>query len=360
MLHSKGWIKGSIVSLLSFIFSWLVLEGVCSLLLKWRKGNLHVAIDRPTNESETIAKQKKFALLRCDSLGILRPAPGQYELAYSIKQSNSANQTRSLSGKTVSVTYSIDSLSRRITPFDSSRAVGKYALFLGCSFTYGESVSDSSTMPYFFGKQTGYRSYNYGVSGYSPSHVLALQQAVNMRKEVAEKNGIALYTYIEDHLARVAPSTRWIYNSNGYWPYVNPKTITVEGTYAQKHPVYRELIRGMYSSNIVNLFNINFPRRYSTEHYERFVQIVKKTEERYQKQFGNDNFYVVIFPAYPLPSELRQLFQQAHLKVVDYSNLLTWKTTYDGMHPESKAYQQVAQTLAADLRIKPVIKAPAQ
>ncbi len=360
MLHNNGWIKGSVVSLLSFIFSWLVLEGVCSLLLKWKKGDLYIAVNKPTKNSNTIVKQKKFALLQYDSLGILRPAPGQYEVTYPIKQGNTTDKKQSSFSKTVSVTYTIDSLSRRITPFDSSQAVGKYALFLGCSFTYGESVSDTSTIPFFFGKQTGYRPYNYGVSGYSPSHILALQQAVNMRKEVAEKNGIAFYTYIEDHLARVAPSTRWVYNSNGYWPYVNPKTMTVEGTYAQKHPVYWELIRGMYSSNIVNLFNVNFPRRYSTEQYEKFVRIIKKTEERYQKQFGNDNFYVVIFPAYPMPFELRQLFQQAHLKVIDYSNLLSWKTAYDGMHPESKAYQQVAQTLAADLRIKPITKAPAR
>ncbi|MFD2937201.1 hypothetical protein [Spirosoma flavum] len=352
MLYSKVWIKGSIVSLLSFIFSWLVLEGVCSLLLHWKERAAYEATNSTVPESKSNSAQNKLTLIKYDSLGILRPAPGPYTVTYPIRQDKGDQGKRPFLGKTASVTYTIDSLSRRFTPFDNRQAAGKYALFLGCSFTYGESVSDTSTMPYFFGKQTGYRPYNYGVSGYSPAHMLALQQAVDIRKEVVEKKGIAFYTYIEDHLARVAPSTKWIYNSNGYWPYVNPNTLAVEGAYAQKHPVYLELIRGMYKSNIVKFFNINLPRRYNTEQYEQFVRIVKKSEELYQKQFGNDDFYVIVFPAYPMAPELRQLFKQAHLKVMDYSALLSWKTAYDNMHPDDEAYRQVAQTLATDLGLE--------
>ena len=349
MLYSKVWIKGSVLSLVSFIVSWLILEGVSGLLLRLRENASKSSAQFTAKESKSSETKNTLVLIKNDALGILRLAPGPYSVSYVLKQTDSDKNSHPLPEKTVSITYHIDSLSRRITPFDSSRAVGKYALFLGCSFTYGESVADSSTLPYFFGKDTGYRPYNYGVSGYSPSHMLALQQSVNMRNEVAEKNGIAIYTYIEDHLARVAPSTKWIYNSKGYWPNVNPNTVTVEGTYAEKHPILSELIQGMYKSNIVNLFNVNFPRRYSTEQYERFVAIVKKSEELYRKQFGNDNFYVVIFPAYPMPAELRQLFKQAHLNVIDYSALFSWKATYDGMHPDGDAYRRVAEKLAHDL-----------
>ncbi|SOD92333.1 hypothetical protein SAMN06269250_3926 [Spirosoma fluviale] len=342
MLHTKTWIKGSILSLISFVFSWLVLEGVCNLLLRWKQSITYNSNVLPT----ATTTQNKLTLIKYDSLGIIRPAPGQYEVVYSVDQSKSGKQKLPLVSKTASVTYHIDSLDRRVTPFDSRRAVGKYALFLGCSFTYGESVADTSTLPYFFGKETGYRPYNYGVSGYSPAHMLALMQAVNMRSEVVEKDGVAFYTYIEDHLARVAPSTKWIYNSNGYWPNFDPGTMTIKGTYAERHPVYYSLIQGMYKSNIVNLFNINFPRRYSDDQYLRFVRIVKETEERYKQQFGNDNFYVVVFPAYPMAPELRQYFNQFHIKVIDYSNLCSWKTAYDGMHPDEQSYRQVAEKLA--------------
>ncbi|WP_460907613.1 hypothetical protein [Spirosoma areae] len=280
-----------------------------------------------------------------------RPAPGSYKLLYAAKlQPPIAGQDIS-AGKTVPVSYHIDSLSRRYTPFDRTQANGKYALFLGCSFTYGEAVSDSGTLPYFFGKQSGYRPYNYGVSGHSPSHMLGLLQTNNLRKEVTEKNGIAFYTYIDDHIARVLPTTRWINNSDGYLPWVNPVSLAVEGSYAQKHPIRTKLVRWMYKSNVVNLFNINFPNQYNTDHYRHFVDVVQKSRELYQQQFGNDNFYVVIFPAYPLKPELRQLFDQAHLKLIDYSDLVIWQTAYDGMHPNSDAYRLVAEKLAEDVPV---------
>lgn len=359
MLHTPTWIKGGILSLLSFVLSWLVLEGICSLILHWKQSNNYTSTHSPTGNTLPTATSthNKLTLIKYDSLGILRPMSGQYDVTYCVKQpQNDSNKPPSVP-QMVSVTYHIDSLCRRKTPFDSRYAVGKYALFLGCSFTYGESVADSSTLPYFFGKESGYHSYNYGVSGYSPTHMLALLQAVNIRKEIVEKNGVAFYTYIEDHLARVAPSTKWIYNSNGYWPNIDTGTMTVKGTYADKHPVYLNLIRGMYKSNIVNLFNINFPRRYSIDQYQRFVNIVKKTADLYRQQFGNDNFYVVVFPVYPMAPELRELFEQTHIKLIDYSSLMSWKTAYDGMHPDGESYRQVAQKLAENFREQPVLSA---
>lgn len=297
----------------------------------------------------TSVRHINFSLIRSDSVGMSRPAPGRYETIYAIRQRETRVGKGEMIEKSIPVTYHIDSLSRRITPFANPCANGEYALFLGCSFTYGESVSDTSTLPYFFGQQTGYRPYNYGVSGHSPAQMLALLQTTNLRKQVAEKNGIAIYTYIEDHLARVAPSTRWIANSNGYLPDVNPVTLRVDGSYAEKHPVRLWLISWLYRSNIARLFNIDFPKRYSTDDYQRFVNIVRKTKERYQHQFGNDNFYVVVFPVYPLNPALRQLFDQAHIRVIDYSERLVWKTAYDSMHPDGDAYKQVAQLLASDL-----------
>ena len=354
MLYGKVWVKGIAVSVVSFVFSWLALEGVSSLLLHWKQSSQRSATDYTAKAGNATPQKNSLVLLKNDTLGIVRPAPGPYEVSYPITRPDARGANLSQPQKQVSITYHIDSLSRRITPFDTRRAVGKYALFLGCSFTYGESVPDTNTMPYYFGEATGFRPYNYGVSGYSPAHMIALQQSVNMRKEIVEKEGIAIYTYIEDHLARVAPSTKWIYNSNGYWPYVNPKTVRVEGTYADKHPVNVQLIKGMYKSNIVNLFNINFPRRYSTEQYEQFVTIVKKSEQLYRNQFENDNFYVVVFPAYPMAPELRQLFQRAQIKVIDYSTLFSWKTTVDRMHPDGEAYRRVAEKLANDLHVKSI------
>ena len=335
--YGKAWVKGAILSVLTFLVFWLFLEGLCGLVLLWRDKANFTILSQPKRTAQTPGRHVDFKLIHYDNLGISRPAPGPYETIYSTP------------AQTVPITYHIDSLSRRITPFDARQANGKYAVFLGCSFTYGESVADTNTLPYYFGQQTGFHPYNYGVSGYSPAHILALLQTVNLRNEVAEKNGVGFYIYIQDHLARVSPSTKWAYNSAGYLPWVNPKSVVVERTYARQHPVRLKLIQWMYKSNIVKLFKINFPRRYSTEQYQQFVNIVRKIEERYRSQFGNDDFYVVVFPQYPLDPELRQLFEQAHLKLLDYANLLTWNTAPDGMHPDGEAYRRVARQLAKDV-----------
>ena len=343
-------IQGIVVALMSFVITALAVEGVCGIILYLKERG--VFSSAPLSASSPVCasvRHTNFRLIRYDRLGMSRPAPGQYETIYSTIEKQTGTGEERLLKKTNHVTYHIDSLSRRITPFINYQPTGKYALFLGCSFTYGESVSDTSTLPYFFGKQTGYHPYNYGVSGHSPAHMLALLQSTNLRSQIAEKNGVAFYTYIEDHLARSMPNTKWINKSNGYLPYVDPVTLTVDGSYAQKHPIRLSLIRWLYKSNVVKLFNIDFPRRYNSSDYQRFVAIVRKSKERYQQQFGNDNFYVVVFPAYPLNPELRRLFIDNHLKLIDYGDLPAWKTAYDSMHPNEEAYRQVATKLAQDL-----------
>ncbi|MDB5241970.1 MAG: hypothetical protein JWP57_2595 [Spirosoma sp.] len=336
--YGKSWAKGTIISALIFMIFWLILEGLCGMILFWKERH-QLSFSGRKLEKRATSRNNNFRLIRNDELGFSRPAPGQYESIYSTAKGE------------VRITYHIDSLSRRITPFDTRQATGKYAVFLGCSFTYGESVADSSTMPYFFGKETGYRPYNYGVSGHSPAHMLAILQTINIRKQILEKSGVAFYTYIDDHLARVSPSTTWAYNSSGYLPSVNPAKLVVDGSYAQTHPVRLKLVQWMYKSNIIKLFKINFPRRYSTKQYQHFANIVRKAKDLYQSQFGNDNFYVIIFPEYPLDPELRQMFEQSNLKLLDYSKLLSWLTmpAADGMHPDGDTYRKVAQQLAKDV-----------
>ncbi|GAB3983634.1 hypothetical protein GCM10028806_57140 [Spirosoma terrae] len=343
LVYGKAWAKGTVLSILSFAFTWLVLEGLCALVIRIKDGPGPDLVETVANKSDATQRNaKKYTLIHYDQLGMSRPAPGEYTIEYALK-----------GGKKADVTYHVDSLSRRLTPFNPKNATGKYALFMGCSFTYGESVADTNTLPYYFGEQTGYRPYNYGVSGHSPSQMLAILQRVNIRRQIAEKDGIALYTFIDDHLARTTPSTKWADLSAGYLPYVNPKTLVVEGTYAQKHPVRIKLIRWLHTSNVAKLFKVSFPKKYSIEQYQQFVNIVGKAKELYQKQFGNDNFYVVVFPMYRLDPKLRELFEKANLKLLDYSALLTWNTAYDGMHPDAQAFRQVAKKIAQDLQVKP-------
>lgn len=109
------------------------------------------------------------------------------------------------------VTISTDSLGRRTTPLADSLPRSRYALFLGCSYTYGDGVSDTQTLPYYFQAMSpGYRAYNYGYMAYSPLHMLARLQQGTLEREIPQKDGFAVYTLINDQLDRVIPATRWI------------------------------------------------------------------------------------------------------------------------------------------------------
>ena len=45
----------------------------------------------------------------------------------------------------------------------------RYALFLGCSYTFGDGVGDSETLPAPFGARApAYHVYNFATTGYGP------------------------------------------------------------------------------------------------------------------------------------------------------------------------------------------------
>ena len=67
------------------------------------------------------------------------------------------------------ITFRTDSNHLRVTP-DPNPAANQYALFFGCSMTFGEGVESTETLPYYFGKtDSAYHAYNLAFSGYGRS-----------------------------------------------------------------------------------------------------------------------------------------------------------------------------------------------
>lgn len=100
---------------------------------------------------------------------------------------------------------------QRHTPNSNSES-NHTALFFGCSFTFGEGLSDYATIPYEFNvlTQEYYRVLNFGFHGYGPHHMLAnIQNRVvtDLTDPTGERIGI--YTFIPDHVKRAAGKTPW-------------------------------------------------------------------------------------------------------------------------------------------------------
>ncbi len=271
---------------------------------------------------------------------------------------------KTLNGKPVmNFVIHADSLSRRVTPFvDSAQTLrDKYAVFFGCSFTFGDAVSDNETMTYYFQKDNpGYQAYNYGFFGYSPRHMLARLQHQDLTRQVAQKKGVAIYTYIEDHVNRAIPSAGWIGMYDGYFPNVDESTMQTNGVYRYVHPVKYRLGMMLFKSKVRQHYAMDFPFVYRPKDYELTANLIKKSQEEFKKQFNNDDFYVVIYPdVIKKDSPMIGLLKERGLKVLDYRKLFPfpskqYQLQYDG-HPNPEAHRLLIEQLTKDLKKEGVL-----
>ncbi|MDR1783011.1 MAG: hypothetical protein LBR13_01945 [Dysgonamonadaceae bacterium] len=200
-----------------------------------------------------------------------------------------------------SVNYTLDSVGRRIdeNTVDTAAKAG-HAIFLGCSFTFGEGIDYNSTFPAIFErKNPQYKSYNYGISGTGPSHsVLFFDKRIHTvnKETVKESDGFALYTYIDDHLNRV-------YGSGVYITYAKPNSpnVFVDGDsltvkcFPRMHFRKGKLYNYVYLLKKTGL-RFEYPR--TEDFYKRFAGIINCTARKYRDFNPNGKFFVAIYPSY--------------------------------------------------------------
>lgn len=271
---------------------------------------------------------------------------------------------KTMNGKPViDIVMHVDSLSRRVTPVADNLAAkpDRYALFFGCSFTYGDAVHDNETIPYYFQKNNpGFQAYNYGFFGYSPRHMLARLQHQEVAKQVIQKQGIGIYTYIEDHVNRAIPSAGWIGMYDGYFPNVDESSMQTDGVYRFVHPLKYRFGMMVYGSKVRQHFAMDFPFVYRPKDYELTANLIKKSQEEYKKQFNNDRFYVVMYPdALKKDSPMIGLLKERGINVIDYRNLFPfpskkYQLQHDG-HPNPEAHRLLMEQLTKDLKTKAII-----
>ncbi|MDR0230749.1 MAG: hypothetical protein LBI82_01335, partial [Dysgonamonadaceae bacterium] len=211
---------------------------------------------------------------------------------------------------TVKMCTSTDDFSRRIPDdaFMEEYLVNQshpdnHAVFLGCSFTFGEGVAYSSTFPYLFEKlNPNYKSYNYGVPGFGPHQIaLLFDKRVNTINEEAipEKKGFALYTYMDDHLNRVFGGS--IYLNWTHWCSESLPNVNIENDSLVIKRFSKAQLLCAKALNNVALFKefdvrLNYPKTESF--YKRFASIINYTAKKYWELKPDNHFYVSIYPGY--------------------------------------------------------------
>lgn len=220
---------------------------------------------------------------------------------HSKPNANSELTTRLVDGDTVySVRYSFDDFGRRIAdgeqPADSL-ARSRHAIFLGCSFTFGEGLDYESSFPAIFEKMNpSYRAYNYGLHGWGPHQsALLFEEGINTlnNEAIVEDSGFCMYTYIDDHLSRV-----WGGNHYLLYGFESPDVYVQNGQLDIRKRSKKQLRRIWIYNNSETLkyFNIfkTHPKRESF--YRRFAGIVNFMASKYYSKWPNGQFYVCLYP----------------------------------------------------------------
>lgn len=279
-------------------------------------------------------------------------------LGYKLPKNAQISDKMELDGKLIyKGTYTTDAYNRRITPIDHLEQRNDFLLFFGCSMTFGLRVNDNETMPFYIAQYAShYRPYNYGVYGYGPQHMLAQLQSEDLKKEINEKHGILIYTFIDHHIDRAIGTLR-VYNQWGlripFYTIDDHDRLVRKGSFTSGRPFLSLLYWGMGKSQILKAYGVNVPSRIREDHIRLTARIIEESRNAFKKQFPSGEFYLLLYPGVRRGKEMIPYFERAGVKYLDYSSLIKWPyqefTIEDDSHPTAKGHRIVAAQLAQDL-----------
>lgn len=249
---------------------------------------------------------------------------------------------------------STDEFGRREVPEHPS--ADRHWLFFGCSYTFGDRVDQPDVFPYRIAERdSSLEVANYGMSGYSTSHMLALLEDT-LQNEIANDKGLAVYVYIKHHNRRnvMDPHTlQWGYDFPEY-RLDERDHLYYAGSFYEQHPVATALFKAINESKFRNysgrLYSILYPGSsllVTDEQYHLLAKIASNARDRYLEQFPGGRFVVLIFPGEE--NGVIPFLKEVGLEVIDLSSALDLPACEclqeDGYHPNAEGHRLLADTI---------------
>ena len=328
---------------------------MCFLLIVFTEGIIRLSNLTDPKGKRNIKKVYAKGYTQRDSTGSVRPrGKGMYKSKKYWKEDNQV---------IYDVTYTIDEHKRRSTPIQDISKTDKFAVFFGGSFTFGEGVEDNQTLPYYFGVfSQHYHPYNYGFHGHGPAEMLAKLETGDLPKEVSEKRGVLIYSFIDNHVHRTIGSMYFVTDWGWHKPYYHLTSndeIVRKGSFLTGRPFLTRLYRLLGKSKTLRYFQIDFPLQIGREQLWLVYRVIEESRTLFLRQFPNSQFYVLIWPRTNanydkqlksfLESKNIPFFYQPDLYPRD-NDKFTIAPPVD-WHPTPLAYETVAQSLAHDLKV---------
>ncbi len=176
---------------------------------------------------------------------------------------------------------------RRVTP-DSDSTNQQYIIFLGGSFTFGEGLNDSETLPYYYNQlYTQKRNIrNYGFHGYGTHQVytIAKNHLANDTSLKAAENVEIFYWFIDPHILRANGYSPWDQDSPKY--IVENGILKNSGTFREvkeSHVFVERLFDFIWTnSGIFNRIRARLATR--NQEVELFFRLIKETDLLFKEQ----------------------------------------------------------------------------
>jgi hypothetical protein len=240
----------------------------------------------------------------------------------------------------------------------------KYLVFLGCSFTYGEGQNDEDTFANLVtAALQPTNAFNLGMVGYGPPLTLDLLSVPKddiRLSAIHGKDGMAIYTFIDNHFARIAGSMNWVINGsnfmNPYYGLENNKLKRI-GTFGETRGFTNFIYAILAKSEFLKFFKIDLPIYYSDEDIEIFVQIMREAKFRLKEKFNIEKFIVAVYPQErQFVARFKSRLEALGIVVIDFSHipisaLLKYNDTIPGDgHPSKLAHRLYADLLVEEIK----------
>jgi hypothetical protein len=197
--------------------------------------------------------------------------------------------------------YTIDSNGLRVAPPFRKDDLAGTVLFFGCSFTFGDGLGDTETMPYQVGVQSGgrYRIFNFAFQAYGPHQMLAAIENGMVRRIVDTTPQYAIYVALPSHVWRVAGRVAW----GGHAPrYLLDASGTPHqsGYLRDRKPLAQRLgiRRGVGQLNKSAIYRLlsNGDSRVNDDDIRLYFAVVRRSQELLTAQYPGLQFHVILWP----------------------------------------------------------------
>ena len=241
--------------------------------------------------------------------------------------------------------YNFDSLGRRKTINHTAKKSGA-VLFFGCSFTYGDGVSDFETLPSQYADiDSNSTVFNYAIDGWGPQQSLQLLRLRNLCRETQTDTAIGIYVWIDDHLQRATLfKSHYVGWTHSFPCFLLQKdSLVYKGSFESYYKwcgLFFELL-----NHSVFFDGIDIPNTISDKDYKLSAAIIANCKNRFATQFKQNKFVVFIYPG--SSKKITYFLDYYHIHYIIGNDTLLSESDYFPKqgHPKALANKKLAIVL---------------